>query len=164
MHSSCRDVRRDRRVMKLGEPIEFAIWITGDEAPEIRRQYEQDIRDAFKTVCAGKGFEHGPVTFVEKLPGAERVPEVPKHIQGSRVRLLVAEATVVAAVVQTSRGSFCANLEKKDLQRLRAITRRAWQKQHPQALLTDQQCDECIEQLGPAAALETLRANHHTLQ
>lgn len=150
--------------MTLGEIIETAMWITGDEAPQIRRQYEQDVHQAIGIVCANQGFEHGPVTFIEKLPGAERVPPVPKHIQGSRVRLLVAEATVVGIAVRTSKGSLCANLEKKDLQRLRTITRRAWQKFNPQGSLTDQQCDDYIEQIGPAAALETLRSNHPTLQ
>lgn len=150
--------------MRLGDVIEFAVWITGDEAPEIRQQYDQDIRQAISMVCSRNGFEHGPVTLIEKLPGAERVPEVPKHIQGSRVRLLVAEATVDGVAVRTSKGSFCANLDKKDLLRLRAITRRAWQQLHPQDVLSDQQCDDYIEELGPETAIGIIRAQYHTLQ
>jgi hypothetical protein len=150
--------------MKVGDVVENAIWITGDEAPGIRQQYEQDVRNAITDLCTTEGVEHGPVTFVEKIPGSDRVPQVPDHVQGSRVRLLVAEAVVVGLAVQTSQGSFVANLEKKDLVRLRTITRRAWAKQHPDDVLTDKQCDDYIEQLGPDTAVDMIRAQYATLQ
>lgn len=149
--------------MRIGEVVESAIWITGDEAQEVRTRYEQDVRVAIAEFCSQEGFTHGPVTFIEKHPGDDRVPEVPNHVQGSRVRLLVAEAELTGLVVQTSEGSFVANLDKKDLFRLRTITRRAWAKQHHE-ILTDAQCDEYLEELGPEVAVETLRAQFHTLQ
>ena len=140
--------------MKTDDLIESAIWITGDESPSLRTRYEQDERLAIDDACAEEGMEHGPVTFTEKRPGEDRVPPVPDHIQGSRVRLLVAESIVTGMAVQTSQGSFVANLEKKDLMRLRLITRRA-----SKVTLTDQECDEIIEAIGPEAAVETLRKN-----
>ena len=148
--------------MKLGDCIESAIWITGDESQSTRARYEQDVRQAVADLCEEEGFENGPVTFTEKRPGDERVPPVPDHVQGSRVRLLVGEAQILGKCVATSEGSFVANLEKKDLVRLRAITRNEYLKRHPDYVMTDSECDQCIEQYGPEAAVETLRK--HTLQ
>jgi len=150
--------------MKLGDVVENAIWITGDESPITRKQYEQDVVQAITDVCQMHGFEHGPVKFVEKLPSTDRVPPVPDHVHGSRVRLLVAETEVVAVRVLSSKGSFVSNLDKKDLERLRTITRRAWAKQHPEDVLTDKQCDDYIEELGPDTAIDMIRAQYETLQ
>ena len=50
-------------------------------------------------------------------------------------------------------GSFVLNLDPKDLQRLRQITKRASGNHH----LTDYECDMIIEELGPDVALATLR-------
>ena len=148
--------------MKIGDVIESAIWITGDESPSTRTRYEQDVRQAIADLCAEEGFEHGPVTFIEKRPGDDRVPPVPDHVQGSRVRLLVCEAQILCKRVATSEGSFVANLDKKDLLRLRSITRKECLKQHPGHAMTDSDCDQYIERFGPEAAIETLRK--HTLQ
>ena len=146
---------------KTGDFIESAIWITGDESPAIRARYEYDVIQAVADMCSDQGFEYGPVIFTEKRPGEDRVPPVPDHVQGSRVRLLVGEAQILGKYVDTSEGSFVANLDKKDLIRLRAITRNRCLKQHGQTM-TDGECDEYIEQYGPEAAVETLRK--HTLQ
>lgn len=148
--------------MKAGDFIESAIWITGDESPSDRTRYEQDVRQEVARRCAEEGFEHGPVIFTEKRPGEDRVPQVPDHVQGSRVRLLVGEAKILCECLVSSEGSFIANLEKKDLSRLRFITRNSWLKRNPGQVLTDSECDEIIEQYGPEAAVETLRK--HSLQ
>lgn len=140
--------------LTLGEVIESAIWITGDESHELRKRYEADVTLAIADLCREHGVIHGPIQWREKRPGTDRVPEVPDHIQGSRVRLLVAEATVTELVPQSSQGSFIANLEKKDLDRLRALTRKA-AKQN----LSNEQCDAVIESIGPEAAIDTLRRN-----
>lgn len=151
--------------IKIGDFIESAIWITGDESPSTRARYEQDVRQAVADFCEEQGHENGPVTFTEKRPGDDLVPQVPDHVQGSRVRLLVGEAQIIGNRVATSEGSFVANLDKKDLVRLRTITRNAHAKYRPESstsVLTDNECDQYIEQYGPEAAIETLRK--HTLQ
>src|SRR5688500_4484875 len=145
--------------INIGDQVESAVWITGDEDQRIRQQYEQDVRKAIDDLCQMHGFDHGPVTFVEMFPGSDRAPPVPDHIQGSRVRLLIAQSEVVGVRMLSSKGSFIANLDKKDLQRLRTITRRTWAKNNPNALLlSNKQCDDYIEQLGPETAVEMIRA------
>jgi hypothetical protein len=143
--------------MRIGDVVQSSVWITGEETPDIRKQYELDATQAISDLCYSQGYEHGPVTFVEKLPSDSEVPEVPDHISGPRVRLLIVEAEVVDKAVINSRGSFVANLEKVDLERLRKITRTQWAKMHPLDALSDEQCDDYIEELGPEAALDVLR-------
>ena len=144
--------------MKLGDVVESAIWATGEESPDMRARYELDVRSAIGYLCYSKGFVPGPVTFVEKRPEEDKVPDVPEHVSGQRVRLLVGEAIVVEKRVVSPSGSFVANLEYQDLVRLRTIIRR-------EALvnglaMSDSECDSIIEQIGPEAAVETLRQLH----
>jgi hypothetical protein len=140
--------------VKIGDVIESGIWLTGEENEELRKRYEADVSQAVDDLCREEGVIHGPISFLELKPGEERVPEVPNHISGQRVRLLIANSEVVDFIPMSSEGSFVANLELKDLIRLRTITRRA-AKQN----LTDQECDEIIEQYGPEAAIDTLQKN-----
>ena len=55
--------------------------------------------------------------------------------------------------------SFIADLDFRDLQRLRAVTRRCYASRYPRRpRLTDSACDYYIEQLGPQAGEKVLRA------
>ena len=142
--------------MKIGDTVESAIWLNGDESLEQRQRFETDVSHVIDLMCQEHNVFHGPVRFIEKRPGEERVPEVPDHVQGQRVRLLVAEADITAERPVENPGSFIANLDRMDLLRLRKLTREAHRKQNDGGL-SDHQCDAIIEQYGPEAALETLR-------
>ena len=138
--------------LKIGETVEHAMWITGEESPDIILFHKTNILDALNELCQWQGFTHGPVRFLVKKPGDDRVPQVPDHIQGQAVRLLIAEADITGRVVQVNPPSFIAQLELTDLNRLRAITRGAARRE-----LSDTECDSIIEELGPNAAIEVLR-------
>lgn len=142
--------------MNVGDIIEAAMWVTGDESPDLRRRYEKDVTEAIYETCATERFLCGPITWAEKLPEDERSPPVPDNLQGQRVRLLVAEADIVGLMPETNPDSFIANLELDDLKRLRGITRAVHVKQFKK-LITDAECDEVIEALGPDAAIDALR-------
>lgn len=149
--------------MRIGDVIESAIWITGEESAEMRARYELDVRNAIGYLCHEHGFVHGPVIFIEKRPEEDKVPAVPDHVQGQRVRLLVGESTVIKEMVASPKGSFVANLEHKDLMRLRAIIRRERNKSLGAmngTVMADEECDNIIEQIGPEAAVDTLRQLH----
>lgn len=155
--------------MKLGEAIEAAVWITGDETPETRTRYKQDVSNAIDAFCSETGFLHGPVRFIEKSPGEDRVPAVPEHIEkrlrlgeieGPRIKLLVAESEIIAPAPQTNKGSFVVDLDKVDLEHLRAVTRNA-HLQHFDKTITDPECDDVIERIGPEVALTILRRTVH---
>ncbi len=136
----------------IGDVIESAIWLSGEETPEQRAMFEKDVTDAIGYFCSENHYAHGPVTFTEKHPMDDDVPEVPDHIQGQRVRLLVAAADIEQAV-KTSIGSFVAQLEHKDLMKLRGVIRKY-------GSMSNEDCDEIIEELGPDSALDTLKTIH----
>ena len=142
-----------------GDTVECAIWVDGRETAEQRQQFEHDVQEAMVNGQRAHGAILGPVTWTEKRPGEQRVPPVPEHIAGPDVRLLVAEARVIGLVANLNNPvGFVHELEPDDHALLRRITRREYQKQYPgQPRLTDRQCDTLINDLGPDAALETLR-------
>ncbi len=135
--------------MRIGDVIESSIWVNGEESPHQRALFEQDVIEALDYFCSENGFDHGLVTFTKKHPMDEDVPEVPDHIQGQKVMLLVAASTVTGKRIETSKGSFVAELEYKDLLTLRAIIRK-------KRNLSDADCDALIEEIGPQIVLDTL--------
>lgn len=144
--------------MRIGDVIESAIWLSGEESKKLRAFYEKDVEFTIATMCAQEGWLHGPVSFIEKRPEDDRVPPVPDHIHGPQVRLLVAEAQIVARKPESKPDSFVANLDRKDLVILRHVTRRSHARTNPESRkLNDHECDEIIERFGPEVALDTLR-------
>ena len=145
--------------MRVGDTVHNAIWLTGEEKPGMREAYEAQVKESIAALCDEKGFLHGPLRWAELKPGEdERVPEVPDHVQGVNVRLLVGEADVLCRKPQVNTRSFVGDLDQKDLLRLRQITRRAHARYNPgKPALTDAECDDWIERLGPDVALDGLR-------
>lgn len=147
---------------KPGDIAEVAVWLTGEETDAqlfhwktvICEQVRRDTEEQDNVTL-------GPWTFTEKRPEEDRVPPVPDHIHGADVRMLVAEAKVGPGRPKILKESgFVNDLTKDDLQKLRAITRRAHKKLHPGDRLSDRHCDQVIEALGPEAALKTLRGDN----
>ncbi len=145
--------------LKVGDIIENAIWMTGDEPEGMKERYKDDVLVTIASLCAQEGYEHGPITMHELKPGDHRCPEVPEHIQGSKVRLLVVESTLVTKLVIDGEHSFVGNLDRNDLVKLRKITRDRAAKDLKK-IISDDECDEIIELLGTDAALATLRTIH----
>ncbi len=145
--------------MKIGDVVNNAIWLTGEETEGLRMRYMYDVSDTIDELCQTEGFIHGEVVFIEKCPGDERVPKVPDHIQGPKVRLLIAEATVLKEIPKSNEGSFVDNLDRKDLIKLRKLTKQSAFKFYNR-LISNEECDEIIEALGPDSAVETMRTIH----
>jgi hypothetical protein len=148
--------------IRVGDTLESAIWLTGTEPPALIAHHKAQVEAAILEANGRNGVVTGPLRWVEKLPGTDRVPPVPDHIAGPAVRLLVAEADVLNVLATESR--FLAELEPSDLRRLRKITRDAhrlwWQRNmpgRPYTRPTDNQCATLINDLGPDCALEALQ-------
>ena len=143
--------------VRPGEVLETAIWMTGEEPEGMKARFERDMRAMLADMAMAEGIIIGALVMTEMRPGDDRVPEVPKYIQGPDVRLLVGEASVIGDVFESA-GTFVADLEPKDLERLRLILRRVHQAYNPgKPELTTEKCDEYINQNGPDAALAALR-------
>jgi hypothetical protein len=136
--------------LKTGDLAECAIWLDGTETDDMLRQWKADC--AYMMAQAQDPvLKLGRVSFELKRPGEDRVPQVPDHLSGPDVRLLVGTAEVLGfATVRNA--SFVDGLDLRDLAKLRAATRR----QHSRHI-SDAQCDQIIERLGPIAGAETIR-------
>lgn len=152
----------DTTAPKPGEIIETAIWLSGQETAEDLTRFAHDVRNALDEAAAAAGVVITDPHALTKYPGDERVPEVPDHISGPDVRLLVIEA-LVTGYAQADNDNFTVNeLEPDDLARLRRITRGRYEEMmrmrglDPPAL-TDRQCDTIINDAGPEAAMGSLR-------
>ena len=150
--------------MKPGETIETAIWLNGTETPELLARFQADAAEIMLEVAMSEGVALTPLRWATKQISDERVPEVPDHIQGPDVRLLVAEADVMENVTKDI-SRFLSELEPRDLVRLRRVTRDAYARQWPgQTVLTNRQCDTLINDLGPEAALASLESGRMFIQ
>ncbi len=144
---------------QIGMPVEVSVWLTGRETPNQMQAWKKDCEAEIGRFGLEHGVMMGEAVYTEKRPGEDRVPPVPDHISGPDVRLLVCEACVLRPETKIVKATgFVADLDAKDLARLRKITRRAYAKTHPgQAPLNDAECDAVIERVGPESALKTLR-------
>lgn len=151
---------------KAGDLIECAIWLSGTEPEEMIALWKNEhCPAALRGMVQTADVTLGPVIFVTKRPGEDRVPPVPDHIHGPDVQLLVAEAVLVEVrPLVLPATSFVTDLDKNDLARLRTITRNAYQKHNRNApRLTDEECDGIIEAMGPQTAGNVISAAANTL-
>lgn len=143
--------------MKIGDTIEAAYWLSGDETADDLALLADDARLSIDR-CA-EGFVVGPLRAITKYPGDDRVPEVPDNVHGPDVRLLVVEADALTRLPVLRANSFIGELDPVDLTRLREITRQAHLAKNKGASpLTDAECDDVIEAIGPESAAQTVRA------
>ena len=152
--------------LQPGDMLETAIWCDGTETEKLKDRFETDLQASLAGMADAEGVIIGPLIMTEKKPGEDRVPPVPDEIHGPDVMLLVGEAQVIGeafqlrerSVASVSEGLFVADLEPKDLERLRTILRRVHRHYNPgKSELSQEKCDEYINCNGPAAALEALR-------
>ena len=152
--------------MKPGETVESAIWVDGTETPALLDRYRTDVSGALLEIAGSHNVALTPLRWSEKLPGDDGVPEVPDHIQGPAVKLLVAECDVKA--LPTS--NFIADLEPRDLALLRRLTREGyglwWAKTFKgrPVPLTNPQCDTLINDIGVEAAMDSLKRGEVLIQ
>lgn len=144
--------------LRLGEILQTGVWLTGKEAEGMAERYANDLRANLDSMAETEGMVIGTLKMTFMRPGEERVPQVPDEIHGPNVRFLVGEAQVVDYMPIASEGMFVADLEPKDLERLRVILRRVYQQYNPgKPQLSNERCDQFINQNGPDAALSALR-------
>ncbi len=146
--------------LKIGEELEGAWWFDGRESEAGISIWRGDMVTAFAEISKTEHVLLSPIEFTEFQPGDHRTPQVPDHIQGPNVRMLVASCRVLAFAPRfTGAGPlFTEQLDKVDLARLRLITRRVHQKARRGSIpMSDFECDKIINAIGPETAFKTLR-------
>lgn len=137
----------------IGQHIERAWYFRSElERPEAERRIKQAIIE--------EALEHGASLAAPEWetlePGDERLP-TDRPERWREARCLVGRCLVVAISRPVAPESFLASLERKDLERLRSVTRIMHAKAKPHAgPLTDAECDEVIEEIGPQVGAQML--------
>ena len=143
--------------MKPGETLERAMWMDGTETVRQIALHKTVMLESMLQQAQSEGLALTPLRWVTKPVGDGRVPEVPDHIQGPDVCMLVGEADLLMGTALVA-NNFLAELDPSDLARIRVITRDAYATRYPRRqLLTNPQCDTLINDIGPVAALATLK-------
>jgi hypothetical protein len=139
-----------------GGVFEAALWFdpSQDAAEALAKEA---IRRALAAHAARANTVAGPPRWEVLAPGDRRLPDPPPHLPRG-VKCLVGRCTVTARAPQPSARRFALELDPRDLDRFRAITRREWAARQPNdPPLSDAECDDWIERYGPAAAANVVR-------
>jgi len=150
----------EERTVKPGDTLEFSVWYNAAKILDPEFRFGDQCTEPMANICLSAGLKLGAVTYEVLQPGDERVPAVPRWLEsvpGVLPRLLV--ATGVAEFPSSLESAGLVNdLDPKDLERLRAITRRKHQEFFPGApVFKDHECDTMINAMGEQVVLETLR-------
>ena len=133
---------------------ELAIWFCDEDDPaKIQWWRDFEAPRILHESADEAGVRLGPPRVYELQPGEGRAGHPPKGIQGTNVRLLVVEADVIGLKPVRQENSFLADLDPKDLERLRKVTRRAALPK----MITNEEADQIIERYGPHTAEIVLR-------
>jgi hypothetical protein len=132
----------------IGEVREAAMWC---HVSALKRGM-MDVGAIFD-LDRSDGYEFGLISWEVLRPGEGVAPACDSA--APTLRLLVGRAKVTA---EPARGTFLAELDKVDLNRLRKLTREAHRAQCPWARpMRDTEVDDVIEEFGPKAAEGALR-------
>ncbi len=142
--------------------LEVAIWYDANEYADPINSCSESIKDMIDTLCIATSDVHGDIDYNILKPGDDRVPSVPRwleNINSAVPRLLVATTKTTNDVHQETT-SIIGDLDKKDVVRLRYITRRAHHMQYPRGdTLTDYECDQIIDKLGIQIVMDQLKSS-----
>lgn len=135
----------------MGDAHEAALWFNADKPTEYS-DAKKGIEIAFVDTALALGVMFGPISFEIVDPLSPRVPPPPANFRGA-IRCLIGTATVVS--LWTPRESrFTDDLKPSDLADLRRATRQAFM-QAGGFTMTDEECDDWINEVGPDAAVDT---------
>lgn len=144
------------------EVLEIAIWFNAAKIFDPLERFGETIKEALAVTSKQRNAVHGDITHDILKPSDDRVPPVPnwlENIKGCVPRLLIVYTPIKnkSSVTKTI-PDLVADLDKKDLGRLRAIVRHAHQKAQPNTtLLSNIECDEIINKCGMETVMEELK-------
>ena len=142
-----------------GEVLKVGDWFAN---PIERDRVKSAIRKVFREAEQTQGLIFSPITWETLEPDDGRINGSPPDTTG--IKLLVGAAEIMAVNLIRGESSFVGSLDFVDIQRLRQITRQAHREAQPkEPELTDGQCDEIIERLGPGInerAISQIVAGH----
>jgi len=143
---------------KIGDIIELAYWMTGEETVQELDEFGQAAQMALRSFVEEEHVMLSTAHATTLRPGDARCPVPPEHIHGADVQLLLVEAKVILELPGPKPSRFADELEKSDFDTLARINQKAYTERYPRhPLLTDAEHRTIINDLGEKAALAALR-------
>ena len=151
-------------MIEPGSELEFSIWYDANEHADPISSCSESITEGLDAICVKSNVFHDKVHYEILKPGDDRVPSVPRWLEiiyGSVPRLLVATTKAYNSGWRDQNTvGIIGDLDKKDIARLRLITRSIHQKCHPNTTsLTDYECDHIIDKMGMEVVMDQLRSS-----
>ena len=138
--------------MKIGDILEPAsMWYNADH-PKEKEAAERGIESVLTMMAEEDNVVIGPIEWETLDPMSPRLPEPPGIFQGT-IRCRVGYAYVVAH--KETGYSMSGDLSDEDRETMRIATRKKWAQVHGE-ILSDEDCDKLLDQVGPEAAAETI--------
>ncbi len=139
---------------QVGQVFETGDWYA---TPQQKLQVEQSLVIWFAQQGAENNCRFGEIEYEAMPSWHQRAPSPPPEsgmwFLAGRSRVIWVQPTVTRHVARLT-----DDLEPKDLDRMRHITRQAYRHRWPgKPDLTDQQTDDIINAVGPESAIKTLR-------
>lgn len=137
--------------------VERALWFNPAHLSEVD-DAKRGIRRALAEEAEKRHLVLGPVAWLTLEPGDARLTHEPPPHMAQGVKCLVGSARILAVLEAPKSRRFTSDLDPKDLERFRVITRREHALAFPQdPPLSDIECDDWIERYGPKAAAAVVR-------
>jgi len=141
-----------REKPRPGDWIRQAYWYNADD-PKRKEEAEDKVSTAIFEMAVGFNVATKPIQWEHVTPDSPQVPPPPKRMQGN-LKCAIGSAEVVTRFVLGPQ--MTDTLEPPDLDRLRAATRRAHRTAGGGGLLTNEECDDRINELAPSVAARHL--------
>lgn len=135
-----------------GDMLEASLWYNSLN-PLDKVAAQRGVRECLEIMAQACGLLIGDIIWEDIGPEDGRVPEPPEAYYGAPM-CLYGQAPVVAAR-RAPVSAFTHELEDEDLERVRTHTRKAAAGYGQ--YLSDEECDEIINRIGPDAAVARLR-------
>jgi hypothetical protein len=144
------------------EVIVAALWFNSDD-PSEKASAKAGIQRAVAETAKRKQMNHGPIQYRVLEPDSDEITVSPPAKFGPGTKCLVGEAPAEQAYhVLRQVSGFTHELETKDLEALRAETRRSLDLVFPHDKdRSNARIDAVINEIGPETALRTLEETVH---
>jgi len=135
----------------MAELFECCLWYNAD-IPAEKEAAKHGIAETFLRTGVLHATRFGPITYEDLTVFDQRIPAPPSHMKGN-LRCLYGSAKTNGEL--ESVGGIVGDFTDEDLKMLRIVTRKAYLRAGG-PVLTDEECDQLINEHGPEVIKEEI--------
>ena len=135
----------------MAELFEASLWYNAD-IPAEKTAAKEGIQETFLRTAVLHATRFGPISYEDLTVFDQRIPTPPPQMKGN-IRCLYGSAKTIGEL--ESLQGITSDLTDEDIRNLRHVTRRAYLKAGG-PVLTDEECDQLINEHGPEVIREEI--------